>query len=83
MLNAFASLKCSKKCEHNVQRPNHGLICICIYVLGSITSRCSGNEPTLTPEKTNTLLPGGVRHDPQRVLGKNVKIAHLPLVTIE
>ena len=21
MLNAFASLKCSKKCEHNVQRP--------------------------------------------------------------
>ena len=23
MLNAFASLKCSKKCEHNVQRPTH------------------------------------------------------------
>ena len=29
------------------------------------------------------LTAGGVRHDPQRVLGKNVKIAHLPLVTIE
>ena len=24
MLNAFASLKCSKKCQHNVQKPNHG-----------------------------------------------------------
>ena len=23
MLNAFASLKCSKKCQHNVQKPNH------------------------------------------------------------
>ena len=27
--------------------------------------------------------PGGVRHDPQRVLGKNMEMAHLPLVTIE
>ena len=26
---------------------------------------------------------GGVRHDPQRVLGKNVEIAHLPLVATE
>ena len=26
---------------------------------------------------------GGVRHDPQRVLGKNMEMAHLPLVTIE
>ena len=25
MLNAFASLKCSKKCEHNVQKPSHGV----------------------------------------------------------
>ena len=23
MLNAFASLKCSKKCWHNVQKPTH------------------------------------------------------------
>ena len=23
MLNDFASLKCSKQCEHNVQRPNY------------------------------------------------------------
>ena len=23
MLNAFSSLKCSKKCQHNVQKPNH------------------------------------------------------------
>ena len=29
------------------------------------------------------LGPGGVRHDPQRVLGKNIEMAHLPLVTIE
>ena len=25
MLNAFASLKRSKKCEHNVQKPSHGV----------------------------------------------------------
>ena len=25
MLNAFASLKCSKKCKHNVQKPSHGV----------------------------------------------------------
>ena len=25
MLNAFASLKCSKKCEHNVQKPSRGV----------------------------------------------------------
>ena len=24
MLSAFASLKCSKKCWHNVQKPYHG-----------------------------------------------------------
>ena len=28
-------------------------------------------------------LSGGVRDDPQRVLGKNMEMAHLPLVTIE
>ena len=27
MLNAFASLKCSKKCEHNVQRPTSDMEC--------------------------------------------------------
>ena len=27
-----------------------------------------------------TSRPGGVRHDPQRVLGKDMEMAHLPLV---
>ena len=29
------------------------------------------------------MTSGGVRHDPQRVLGKNMKMAHLPLVMIK
>ena len=32
MLNAFASLKCSKNCQHNVQKPTQlDLDLVCLY----------------------------------------------------
>ena len=47
MLNAFASLKCSKKCEHNVQRPTHAAV-ICL-----VTQRSS---PQTAAETWTTFL---------------------------
>ena len=33
--------------------------------------------------KDHEVSSGGTRRHPQRVLGKNMEMAHLPLVTIE
>ena len=40
---------------------------------------CIFSQSISSSSSLQSLYPGGVRHDPQRVLGKNVEIAHLPL----
>ena len=42
-----------------------------------------GVYPAVSGSKIYRFSAGGVRHDPQRVLGKSMEMAHLPLVTIE
>ena len=42
MLNAFASLKCSKKCQHNVQKPRQKSV-HCGQIMFS-TPRCESDD---------------------------------------
>ena len=53
MLNAFASLKCSKKCQHNVQKPTKSILYLGLLTLHGTrdfcVTKCCGNSNTSTP----------------------------------